>query len=260
MHSPSLSMSLDSPSLDTPRVSFQVMRNLLQSLWAQAQGVPLAIPDMVFAFLSVALVSLLIVGLASGARLLASLTSDSRGRSERPPTTDSRRKRLKWRKYALPILSVSVVGSVAGYIGGLSRIGVAGEIVAASLSLIGGLSVYLLGARRRIQPVVPTATIVFSLTLLGGFASGAAAREPGESIRALEEACLTMFTDPRTTQERLDLLGADYRNMCSAAMDNLIQRAFDVTTPAHDGGGNTNSAGLQAMNSARSVTSSTGGS
>ena len=48
-------------------------------------------------------------------------------------------------EYLILVFTIALLGGVAGYAGGLSRVGVVGDIIPAALSLVGGVSIYIFG-------------------------------------------------------------------------------------------------------------------
>ena len=132
----------------------------------------------------------------------------------------------KYRTYILPILSSAIVGVAAGYIGGMSRVGVAGEIVAAAIALIGGVALYFFGAERQKQ-IVAIITIVFVVGLSIGFLAGASDRIPMDSLKAIEQSCLKLYMDPQTTDARLELLSDGHKKLCTDAINRLVDIIYE---------------------------------
>jgi len=95
--------------------------------------------------------------------------------------------------YFLMIIAISLVGSTAGFSGGMSRVGVVGEIVPAALSLIGGLSLYLFGVKEVKTLFLPISVSVFAVTLVVGFSAGANNREKRQTFELIQKHCLELF-------------------------------------------------------------------
>jgi hypothetical protein len=93
------------------------------------------------------------------------------------------------------IMTVSTLGAVAGFAGGLSRVGVVGDVIPAALTLLGGLSVYLFGADRSKGVVVSLCSASFALALLLGYSTGTGRRTSIEHYETAQKVCFDAFTN-----------------------------------------------------------------
>jgi len=63
------------------------------------------------------------------------------------------------------VLAIAALGATAGLIGGLSRLGVAGQIVPAALSLVGGVTLYVFFVERERGVIASVVTLAFASAL-----------------------------------------------------------------------------------------------
>ena len=96
----------------------------------------------------------------------------------------------------LLLFGLSVLGSVAGYTGGLSRETAVPQIIPAVLALAGSASAYLFGIDRSRGAIASLSVIAFGVALLFGFMFGADIRSDVERNQEMREACYKLFFDP----------------------------------------------------------------
>ncbi|MEL6503335.1 MAG: hypothetical protein AAFQ10_02665 [Pseudomonadota bacterium] len=96
---------------------------------------------------------------------------------------------------AVLLISLAVVGAVAGVLGGMSRVGVVGDITAAFLGIIGAAAAFLFGIDRSRGLIGSFSAVALALSLGIGFFGGAKARLIPEDHRALRSACVKAFSD-----------------------------------------------------------------
>jgi hypothetical protein len=90
------------------------------------------------------------------------------------PSTDKR-------TYFIVVLAFAFLGLVAGVLAGLSRQSAIGAVLPAVLSLVGGLAIYLIGARRADQGLVGICVIALSAGLVIGTTWGSVLRDEYEN-------------------------------------------------------------------------------
>ena len=78
---------------------------------------------------------------------------------------------------------ISVLAFVSGYLTGVSRGGVVGNVLPAVLSLIGGIGLYVFGTENRFKIVIGYCVFMFAVNLLYGAQTGALERELGREAR-----------------------------------------------------------------------------
>jgi hypothetical protein len=83
----------------------------------------------------------------------------------------------------LAVAAFALLGLVTGFLAGFSRQPAIGAVLPAVLSLVGGLSIYLIGARKVSTGFVGVCVIALSLDLLLGATWGAGAREAYEDAQ-----------------------------------------------------------------------------
>lgn len=100
-------------------------------------------------------------------------------------------------KVAVLVLGVAIVGAVAGFAGGTSRVGVVGDIIPAALVLLGGgLALHLFGVDLSKGLIASVCASAFALALGLGFAMGSGQRGPSERYATWTETCRNTFTSP----------------------------------------------------------------
>lgn len=130
------------------------------------------------------------------------------------------------RHFLILMLSVSILGGVAGYAGGLSRVGVVGEIIPAALSLVGGVVVYVFGVNQSKGATVAVLVTAFALSLFVNYGVSAKLRQPGEKLQQRLEICTKLFADSQLYQNKDVLKLADDRfwNMCGPTFLQLYPK------------------------------------
>ncbi len=120
------------------------------------------------------------------------------------------------------LLGLSAIGTTAGVIGGLSRVGVAGEIIAAALGLLGGVVVYVFAADRTKGTVVSICAIAFSLSLFTGYFQAADRRANPESYLFWRTECLAKYVNKDTIENKSLFLIVDKSigPICAAIFKN----------------------------------------
>lgn len=124
------------------------------------------------------------------------------------------------------LVALSLVGAVAGYTGGLSRVGVVGEVIPAALSIIGGLAIYLFGVKKVESGILPIAVIAFAGSLFIGFAESANKRAHAESFGLIEQKCFNLYLNIETlSSDSLQLIDKRYGEHCSEIMSATFRNA-----------------------------------
>ncbi|HZP20939.1 MAG TPA: hypothetical protein VFB16_12120 [Bauldia sp.] len=92
---------------------------------------------------------------------------------------------------AVTLFTVAFVGIAVGYLGGLSRSSVVGDLVPAILTLIGGISVYLFGLKRRESPLVSFSALAFLVAFFISYTYASILRTDDEAF----EFCKAKISD-----------------------------------------------------------------
>lgn len=100
------------------------------------------------------------------------------------------------RKVVVLLLGICLVGAVAGLNGGLSRVGVVGDIVPAALALVGGVAVYVFGVDQKRGLIASVCAAGLALSLGGGYAIGSQIRSQNDAISFGAEFCREIFAAP----------------------------------------------------------------
>ena len=129
----------------------------------------------------------------------------------------------------LMIVSISTLGAIAGFSGGMSRVGVVGEIVPAALSLIGGLSLYMFGVQRVTNILLPISISIFAVTLLLGFSFGANNREKRQTFELLQERCLNLFMNHELMEKsKLTIAMETHGKTCGPIMQETFSTVISI--------------------------------
>ncbi len=113
------------------------------------------------------------------------------------------------RMVAVLVLGMSVVGAVAGLAGGMSRVGVVGDIIPAALTLLGFSSLYLFGVKITRGLYASFAAAAFALALGLGYAAGAGKRAQADGFSDSLAFCEQAFGHPDImTDDRAFLIQA----------------------------------------------------
>ena len=156
--------------------------------------------------------------------------------------TDSIGKRNKqpfglWTTYLFGVVAISTIGAIAGYTGGLSRVGAVGDIVPAALGLLGGVSLYLFGAKENPSAWVPISAAAFSLALVGGFSIGSENRIPAERKEFWRDACVSLFMSSDTmSKDAFQIASNAFGERCFPLIQNDFEKVFTIVPLTIDAG------------------------
>lgn len=121
------------------------------------------------------------------------------------------------RQLILLAVALSMLGATAGMIGGLSRIGAAGQIVSAALSLIGGVAILLFTVRKPTENAgTAIATISFVVALFFGFVYGAKLRDHADRRAFWSSECIRIILEADLTER--PFLDANFGALCGAVI------------------------------------------
>jgi hypothetical protein len=87
--------------------------------------------------------------------------------------------------YTCYCIPVSLIGYTLGYLSGLSRTSILGNVLPAVLALIGGVTIYVYGAESRYKVVVGASVCALVISLLVGAQTGAEQRDRGHLARLI---------------------------------------------------------------------------
>ena len=140
---------------------------------------------------------------------------------------DAKNRKNKFRVLCVS-MAVTILGGVAGFAGGLSRVGVVGEIIPAALTFLGGLVVYLFGLKSTDNSSVNNGNVAvlvigFSMGLFLNYAGAAGYRDDSERKQRIVDICVKLFADPQLYSSKLmaDNAGAVFWKMCDPAFKDL---------------------------------------
>ena len=88
------------------------------------------------------------------------------------------------------LASFSMLGLVTGYLTGFSRTAAVGAVLPAVLSLLGGVTAFILGRSQESRLLVGSMMFVFSLTLVMGSAWGSIMRDYADRVDQSEQVLM----------------------------------------------------------------------
>lgn len=142
--------------------------------------------------------------------------------------------RLALLESALLMLALGVLGGAAGLAGGLSRVGVVGDIYPAAFVFMGSASAYLFGTDRTKGLLVAISAVVFSIALFIGYEEGATRRNFADEQRALRTVCLDALTNADLVSDEAafrrfwDRMSATSRNGESRSLCDFYVRQWTL--------------------------------
>ncbi|GEM_PF-4060753 len=135
------------------------------------------------------------------------------------------------------MLTVSILGAVAGVEGGMSRVGVVGDIVPAALALAGGVSVYLFGVKSSQSLITSLAVAVFALSLGLAYSRGAAGRAVADRYETYATLCQNAVFDSELLKD--DKAFARFSGImgstCSTVLASDVNELAFVSDPSSSG-------------------------
>ncbi len=129
------------------------------------------------------------------------------------------------------ISGLSLIGGVAGINGGLSRVGAVGDIIPASLALIGSVSLYIFGIKSQGGPLASLCAASFAVALGFGYALGATERGKNDNFDYSVAFCSELFSDHEilasdTAYERsAQIFGQACMEVLGSKFNTIIQDA-----------------------------------
>jgi hypothetical protein len=122
----------------------------------------------------------------------------------------------------ITLFGLASIGATVGIIGGLSRVGVVGEIMAATLGLLGAVAVWIFAADHSKGTIVSVCVITFSLSLFIGYFEGASRRPFPESYIFWRKHCADKFADKDLINDPKTFAIMDHSigKLCSGIFNN----------------------------------------
>lgn len=110
--------------------------------------------------------------------------------------------------FAIVTLGIVALGATVGLHGGLSRIGVVGQIMAAVLGLLGGLVLWIFSVKREDGPVASVLVLALSLSIFLAYREGSRLRLSVDTYEFWRTNCTEIYLsiDPSTSLERFSLM------------------------------------------------------
>jgi hypothetical protein len=114
-----------------------------------------------------------------------------------PKPTDG----VDYRHVLLTFVALSMLGASAGVVGGLSRVGVAGQIIPAALTFLGVVGLYLFMVKGGESGRVALGVIALVGSLFVGYMHGAQLRNPIDQSAYWRNTCVEIYTRPLEMNE-----------------------------------------------------------
>lgn len=134
------------------------------------------------------------------------------------------------------IMGAAFLGSASGYAGGLSRVGVVGDIIPAALALAGGVSAYLFGVDRSQGVIASVVATAFGLSLVVSFSAGAERRSHFDLFGHLRSTCYSSMSDGNLLgdKEAFCRYSKIMGETCLKALFDQEERIFEDTITGKD--------------------------
>jgi hypothetical protein len=115
------------------------------------------------------------------------------------------------------LFGVTVIGTCAGFSGGMSRTGVVGNIIPAMFTLLGGLAVYLFGVDTTRGATASLVAGCLAISLFISYAFASQLRNQGDEIREERAFCTKAYSDGNIMgkKEALDAFEVRFRKRCA---------------------------------------------
>lgn len=117
---------------------------------------------------------------------------------------------------AIVILGIVALGATVGLHGGLSRVGVVGQIMAAVLGLLGGLVLWFFAVNRADGPIASIVVLALSASVFLAYREGYRFRVAIDTYEFWRDACTEAYLhgDLTTSAVRLQLADGMFGEMC----------------------------------------------
>ncbi len=126
-------------------------------------------------------------------------------------------------RYLVMVLTISILGVISGYSGGMSRTGAVGDIIPAALGLLGGLSLYMFGAKPKSSVIISITVATFALSLIVGFNQSASIRSERDTYKVVQNACINLFMSPKTmNKESIEIANLTHGKMCRSIFHSIF--------------------------------------
>lgn len=113
----------------------------------------------------------------------------------------SRNDKTKYKNLYLTMLCVSLLGGLTGFSGGISRLGVVGDLIPAALTFLAGTVAYIFGIKENKNAAIPILVISFSCALFLNYSLGSKIRSNYEGKKEINERrlelCSKVFTSDK---------------------------------------------------------------
>lgn len=110
------------------------------------------------------------------------------------PNRPDKRTAFDYRHALLTFLALSMLGASAGMIGGLSRIGVAGQVVPAAFTLVGVVGLYLFAVKTGESGPVALAVVALTSSMFIGYIDGSLLRSGPDRIAYWRNTCVSIYS------------------------------------------------------------------
>lgn len=134
-------------------------------------------------------------------------------------------------KVLLTLLSLSILGVVAGELGGGSRAAAVGDIIPSVLGVVGGLAVYLFGIDRTKGTIASIAMLAFAFGLFWGYVGGSHGRTGMDSNGRVEAACLDLFFDAALYSKEGPYSQADQGPLDMTRLEEVCNKFLQAVAP-----------------------------
>ena len=130
--------------------------------------------------------------------------------------------RRGWRTTLTLTGALALVGASAGIAGGMSRIGVVGDIVPAILGLLGAVAVYLFGIDKSRGTIASLGAVALSISFVTGYALASQYRNSNSSdYREIRAICAAAYSDPNLLADptALAIFEKAFQDYCPSVLE-----------------------------------------
>lgn len=125
------------------------------------------------------------------------------------------------------LVTLTCIGAISGYLSGLSRVSVVGQVIPAVLSLVGGFAIYLFGVKKVDSLFLPGSILAFALALAVALSEGANKRVVATNFGLMQEKCFDFFMNPSVLEpEKLETAQVMFGDACKTVISATRRNAF----------------------------------
>jgi len=136
--------------------------------------------------------------------------------------------RRRWTHSFLVLTGLVSLGTVVGFVTGLSRVGAVGPLVSGVISLLAPLAIYLFKQDSSHGSIVGASIAIFSLSMFIGVANGSGYRRDAEIETAFVDFCIDRIVelDSTSSAQEKHAFATAFGERCSYVVAKYLNRAI----------------------------------